>query len=380
MLATFLLIVLFIVFGTLSRKLDVSISLAVGALIYGAVAFGASLWKVSISAFNESMAYILASLIFAMALGFLLKEKGYKIASGLSALGPRAAAFLIPAAIGLLPMPGGAYVSAVVVDPLYEKMGLDRNEKTFLNYWMRHIWISIWPLFQGVLITSAVLGVSVWQVVEWAWPAALFAVVAGVAMGTPLVTNVAIVGRPRDLLALWPLVTVAALSFTIPLPLAVASVYLTYVVVYKVPRVQIIASFKYALNPRILSVIVFSLVFAQYIKESGLSTQLAELLSGYSAFAIFFIPFAVGLATGIEFTFAGLAFPPISPLIHGPALALAFTGGFLGVMLSPAHSCLVLTCEYYGCESARVYKLLLKAAVLVVVLSIAYYMLVFYYR
>ncbi len=47
------------------------------------------------------------------------------------------------AAIGPLPMPGGAYISAVVVDPLYDKMGLKSHQKTFLNYWMRHIWIPV---------------------------------------------------------------------------------------------------------------------------------------------------------------------------------------------------------------------------------------------
>jgi hypothetical protein len=58
------------------------------------------------------MACVLTSLIFATALGFLLKDQKARIASGLSALGTRAVAFAIPAAIGLLPMPGGAYISA----------------------------------------------------------------------------------------------------------------------------------------------------------------------------------------------------------------------------------------------------------------------------
>jgi hypothetical protein len=80
---------------------------------------------------------------------------------------------------------------------------------------------------------------------------------------------------------------------------------------------------KYVLNPQILVIIVLSLVFAQYIKEGGLGAQLAQVLGSYSGLAVFLTPFAVGLATGVEFTFAGLAFPPISSLIHGPALAFA---------------------------------------------------------
>jgi Uncharacterized conserved protein len=103
--------ILFIIGATLSRKLDVSISLTVGALAYGVAAFGLDVLQVTLSAFDWSMAYVLSSLIFAMALGFLLKEQRARIAGGLSALGSRVAAFAIPAAIGLLPMPG-ARISA----------------------------------------------------------------------------------------------------------------------------------------------------------------------------------------------------------------------------------------------------------------------------
>jgi hypothetical protein len=163
-----LAIVLFIIDATLSRRVDVSIPLAAGAVAYCVAAFGPGVLAATAAAFNTSTACVLTSLIFATALGFLLKDQKARIAGGLSALGARAVAFAIPAAIGLLPMPGGAYISAVVVDPLYDKMGLKSHQKTLLNYWMRHIWIPVWPLFQGVLISAATLGVSVWEVVEWA--------------------------------------------------------------------------------------------------------------------------------------------------------------------------------------------------------------------
>ena len=46
-------------------------------------------------------------------------------------------------------------------------------------------------------------------------------------------------------------------------------------------------------------------------------------------------------------------------------------------MLSPAHSCFVLTREYYQADVGQVYRLLAKAAA-VVALSAAYYVLIFY--
>lgn len=102
---------------------------------------------------------------------------------------------------------------------------------------------------------------------------------------------------------------------------------------------------------------------------------MAASLGGAAPIAVFLIPFAIGVATGVEFTFASLAFPPIAGLIHGPTLAVAFAGGFLGVMLSPAHSCLVLTVEHYKADLAKVYKLLALAGVALAALTAAYSLL-----
>lgn len=372
-LIVFLATVALVIGGTLSKKLDVAISISLAAVIYGIVVLGPAVVEATISAFNYSMFEVLSSLILAMALGYLMKDRREALASGLTAVGPRFAAFAIPAAIGLLPMPGGAYVSAVVVDPLYRDMGLSSWEKTYLNYWMRHIWIPVWPLFQGVLLTSAVLAEPVAKVISWSWPASVAAVIAGVSVGLSRVRGVNVKGRLRDLSALWPLAAVAALSFLAPIYAAVALVLAIFVAAYRVKPREVMAAFRYALTPRILAIITASLIFSEYIKESGLSGALAMYLGNTALLAVFAVPFLIGLATGVEFTFAGLAFPPLSALLHGYNLSLAFLGGFLGVMLSPAHSCFVLTLDYYKAEARDVYRLLAKSAAIAVVAAVALY-------
>lgn len=137
-----------------------------------------------------------------------------------------------------------------------------------------------------------------------------------------------------------------------------------FVAAYRPPSSSIAAAFRYALSPRILAIITTSLIFSEYIRESGLSGQLAALLGGLAVFAAFLIPFAVGLATGVEFTFAALAFPPLHGVLAGYNLAVAFLGGFSGVMLSPAHSCLVLTLEYYKADIRAVYRRVAAAVAL----------------
>ncbi|MEZ0319249.1 MAG: DUF401 family protein, partial [Pyrobaculum sp.] len=279
-LLAFLVAVALVVGGTLSRRLDVGVSLPLATALYGVLALGSSVGRETLAAFNYSMFVVLASLVLAMALGYLMRSRRVAVASGLTSVGPRFAAFAIPAVIGLLPMPGGAYISAVVADPLYGEMGLRSHEKTFLNYWMRHIWIPVWPLFQGVLITSAVLSEPVSAVVSWSWPASVAAIAAGVAVGLPVVKKTEVRGRARDLAELWPLAVVAALSLFMPIYLAVAVALILFILVYKPWPSDVVAAFRYALTPRILAVVISSLVFSRYIETSGLSRLLASSIGG----------------------------------------------------------------------------------------------------
>jgi hypothetical protein len=72
----------------------------------------------------------------------------------------------------------------------------------------------------------------------------------------------------------------------------------------------------------------------------------------------------IGFATGVEFSFVTLTFPPLLNLLEGYMLALAFAGGHIGVMLSPAHSCFVLSAEHFRCEMRSVYRYLFRAIAL----------------
>lgn len=66
----------------------------------------------------------------------------------------------LPALIGLLPMPGGAIVSAPLVDSVDKQRKLPVHQKTAINYWFRHIWEFWWPLYPGVILGISLSGLS----------------------------------------------------------------------------------------------------------------------------------------------------------------------------------------------------------------------------
>ncbi len=345
----------------LTRRLNVGYSLALGVALYGVLSFSPKdLVDVTLASFDLRMLNVTTTLVLAITLSYLLQRDGSRIYSGMVSLGPRAAAYGIPATIGLLPMPGGAYVSAVIADPLYSRLGLDARHKVFINYWWRHIWIPIWPLYQGVILAAAILNTTPVNVIRWTWPASVAAILSGL-VTLNSVPRVSENGVPKALVSLWPIALVAVLTFVLPLPIAVASVLILYSLVERVGMRELLRAFKHGLNPNILLIIVGSLVFSEYIEATGLNHLLSDILGPYGPVAVFSIPLIIGFATGVEFSFVTLTFPPLLNLLNGYMLALAFAGGHIGVMLSPAHSCFVLSAEHFRCEMRSVYGYLFKA-------------------
>jgi len=91
------------------------------------------------------------------------------------------------------------------------------------------------------------------------------------------------------------------------------------------------------------------------------------------------LPFIGGLLTGITVAFVGSAFPLIISFAGGAHLhqiTLAFVAGFMGVLLSPVHLCLVLTREYFKADIWGLYKRIIPASgIIIVVAFIVYFIL-----
>ncbi len=113
----------------------------------------------------------------------LMKETGHmeRILKSFGVLtrDPRVSATVMPALIGLLPMPGGALFSAPMVDAALCENPLSGEEKTVINYWFRHIWEYWWPLYPGVVLVVALLNVEPWQFMLIMIPMTAVSVFAG---------------------------------------------------------------------------------------------------------------------------------------------------------------------------------------------------------
>jgi hypothetical protein len=112
-------------------------------------------------------------------------------------------------------------------------------------------------------------------------------------------------------------------------------------------------------------------IFFTHLQELSLPPSLAS----------FILSFVIGFSTGVEISYTSIALPLLTgftgtgDVIH-KNLMLVFGAGYLGVMLSPLHLCLVFSADYYKANLYRVYKILAPTGVLFAVLLILLFLLI----
>jgi hypothetical protein len=84
------------------------------------------------------------------------------------------------------------------------------------------------------------------------------------------------------------------------------------------------------------------------------------------------MPFLSGFITGIALGFVGASFPLIIPMFQTPDLIdylssamLAYTFGYIGMILSPVHLCLLVTKDYYKASLLKSYLVIVKPSITV---------------
>jgi uncharacterized protein len=345
----------------------------------------------------------------------LMKESGHldRIVTTFSALSrdPRVAGSVMPALIGLLPMPGGALFSAPMVDTALCRNEMSGEEKTAVNYWFRHIWEYWWPLYPGVVLAVALLKVEAWRFMAIMIPMTLVSVFAGAffilrPLGqTPgrrggafssrdirgflweIMPILIVVGVILALGGLTGLLKMMGIHIKIPgsvsiLPgLAAATIWICFVNRIKMKKVFHAATSKGLLPMLIL--VASIMVFKGIMNDSEAVIQIRNELMTYGIpiiIVILLMPFLSGLITGIAIGFVGTSFPLIIPMFPTTDLftylswaALAYTFGYMGMMLSPVHLCFLVTKDYFKASLARSYQYLFLPVLAVMAIALFFF-------
>jgi len=339
-----------------------------------------------------------------MVMSKIMKEAGQmeRLVASFSRLSgdPRTVGSVMTALIGLLPMPGGALFSAPMVDASLASLPVNKEQKTIINYWFRHIWEYWWPIFPGVILAVALLKVETWIYISTMAPVTAISIFSGIVFilrpirpaqqeDATQVSWKALRSFLREILpiliiiffilfqaALTEILAMFGMRFAMPgalsiLPGLVAA--LVWVAVSnRLPAGRIRASLMDQGSVAILLLIVAIMIFQGVLKESQAALQIRSELFAYRipvSLVVMILPFLAGFITGIAVGFVGTSFPLIIPMFpennllgYLSAAALAFTFGFMGMMLSPVHLCFLVTKDYYGASLIKSYRYLLLPA------------------
>jgi integral membrane protein (TIGR00529 family) len=292
-------------------------------------------------------------------------------------------------------MPGGAVFSAPMVGAVSQNSTLLPHHKTAVNYWFRHVWEFWFPLYPGVILALSLTNVPAWKFILLNFPMTLVAIGAGylfmlrhVSLGDKKHRDYTRQNILRFLNQLVPifLVVFTLLFLGICINIIERQFHFTSKLLERTPiLIGLTLSFSWVVFADKLSwknvksiflkrsiwelgiLVVTIMVFRSILERSGGVNVLRDELLDYNipiTALIMALPFITGIVTGIAVGFVGTSFPLVITLIAtmnipaenlGSLIFLAYVFGFMGMMLSPVHLCLLLTKDYFKANLAKVY-------------------------
>ncbi len=302
-----------------------------------------------------------------------------------------------PAVIGLVPMAAGALFSAPMVQDAASEDHWASDWKVAVNYWFRHVWEYWWPVYPGVIVALAVFEMEMWQ----------FILAMIVFTPVTLATGYWFLMRPQKEDLSVPRKESAVPNrplFRVLLPLLIMIIFAVFLpsflrrvlpamdpqtrkllamfigliaalgIVLIEERKQGLKNIWSAIGTgsslNLLLTVGSVIIFQDNLSASGLLPEAGmELLkSGIPLMLVVAIlPILAGLLMGLAIGFTGIAFPLVVGIMNAEGsgltpmatLVLAFGCGYMGMMMSPVHLCLVVTRDFFSAPLLAVYRRIL---------------------
>jgi uncharacterized protein len=382
--------VLIVIVILLRRKVSMAAVMPIGALLLGIIYLTPPrdfLKATTIAVISPKSVVMTLTLMLTMVMEHILRTTGMlkRMVSSLSAAltDRRLVMAAMPAMIGMLPSPGGAVFSAPMVNEAAGEIPIKAEQKAFINYWFRHIWEYVSPLYPGIILASGITGLSTqtlfianlpFSISVVAWGALFCFRGIGRQQKPP-----ASAGRSRELWSFLAMVSPILLAlllvviFGVNPALSLGGTVVALYLVHRYSAGMIIKNLRESVSSKALFLVIGIMVFQEVLRVTGALAGISTFFAASGLpvhFILILIPLIAGVMTGLTAGYVGITFPLLLPLMGGASpspglVALAFGAGYAGVMLSPVHLCYVLTCEYFQVDIAKVYHRLFIPSALV---------------
>ena len=286
---------------------------------------------------------------------------------------------MLPAVMGLLPVGGGALMSAPLVEAETEKLGLKEDKKTYVNLWFRHTIFPVYPVSQVLILAALLTGLTLTSLILRQIPVVVSMVAVGYLVGlrkTPKTKEKENVKTNRGselkrfsitfspILATIITVIIFSIDVSIAVFIGIAVLLLiakpnpkTFIKPFKNWTIWgiTLAAYGAFLLRNMAEAIGISQIFGSFVTNGNIDallllTIIPAFLGAMTGSPSGGIAISVSILTGI------VSFTPKSA-------SLLYISSYLGYVVAPTHLCLVLTAEYFKCSLGKLYKYLIPSLI-----------------
>jgi len=369
----------------LSQK-NLGIAMFAGAIVLGIFFAPESLPSKIWESITDPRTIFLAGIVSLIpVIGGVLNETGQmdRLISNMR-VGRKLFLMLSPALVGLLPMPGGALLSA----PLIDKAGAEipYEKKAGINIWFRHILYLVYPLSTDLIVSTMVAGIGLYQPIPFLSLFLLFSLFLGYffflgekleKMNYERKFSIRELLPPLAILFMAPILDLI-LEETLILPTRETATFIAVLIsltfAILIGKLNLMQLYRIVIKAKpwnFAFMMMGIMVFLGVFKGLGVFDLFMGVL--ITPDMLFGIAFLLGFVTGRIVTPAGIIFPIYLmkfEQISLPVFALIYFGIFLGYIITPVHPCVSLTLALFKVDLKNYLRIMIRPVCIATFMSL----------
>ncbi len=325
---------------------------------------------------------VVLAVVFVSLLGKVLKEM--KFLEGMSNSivnflnSPKIAIIIVPMLIAILPIMGGAILSAPLVDDLGDRLGFSPVIKSSVNNMFRHSVFYFSPFNPSLILLSYIAGVDIIKLIMYLFPLGLVNIIAGyfVFLHKAKIVKAEVSDDERKdsflsrLKSLFfyggPLflTLILFMIFKVNLIISLTIGILLAILLGDKRGIDFKDIFTKGWNLKLAIGILGIMIFRSFVENMASIITLVSNISqsGVPIYLLFIlIPFFIGWVSASFSVAVGIAAPLLIPQLRAgePVIfyaVLLYASGFLSYYISPIHMCQIVSNHYFKVKTSEVFK------------------------
>ncbi len=388
MLPAWLSFIIIIGIVMILSKYELGVTLSLGAVGFAILA-GVNIVQSLINVVTNPTVLLLMVIITLISiLGGIMEESGLMIEMiQKMRISRKASLMVIPALFGLLPVAGGALMSAPIVEQIDPE--IESSKKVSINVWYRHMLIVIYPLSLSLIYASSHTGINLYIIVFGLLPCLIIMWLVGYFTLIKDVSPFSELGE-RDLKRafhnMFPIIVAPIIDFIgrTFFNLQVPEIFLLVGLIFSIGLALRFGNMKFSTIKSIskrmkiwrFPLIIFAtFIFLEVFILSGAREEIGSL--NLSVFLLILIGFCLGFGTGRILLPVSILIPIYGLTIPLLDFIFIYISISLGYLITPIHPCVTYSTDYFETDFKKVVKVLGKPIIISFILLIGFYWLFF---